>query len=98
METWNQKWKNARKERSYHGTPARILNPPITTTNQETRAATTRLITGHGFTRSYLHRIPTTKITSLKCQCGNGMSDQIREHLVRYWQNDNLPAMRGRLQ
>lgn len=96
MGTCDEKWKTTRKGRSYHVTPSKTINPPITTTNREPGAVTTGLMTGHGFNRSYLHRIPTTKISSPKCPC-KYTSDQTPEQLVLYCQNYNLPALQGKL-
>lgn len=78
--------------------PSRKINPPIITTTREIRAVPTRLMTGHSFSRLYLYRIPTIKITSPPCPYRYGGSDQTPEHLVLYCQNDNLPAMRERLE
>lgn len=98
METWEEKWKTTRNGRSYQGAPSRKMTPAITTTTRAIEAVATRVITGHGFTRSYLHQIPATKITRPKCPCRQGGSDQTAEHLILYCQSDNLPAMRGKLQ
>jgi hypothetical protein len=38
--------------------------------------------TGHGYNRSYLSRIPTTKITTPKCPCG--YRSQTPKHLLLY--------------
>jgi len=96
LTTWKAKWKQAKKGRSYHGQPALKPSAPLRGNIPRRTASTiTQMRTGHGYTKSYLARIPTNNIEDSKCKCG--FNNQTPQHLLLECGQEPLPAHRKAL-
>jgi hypothetical protein len=81
METWRKRWPAMKTGRSYHGKPSRNIHPHMRPHQSRTLISTIKqLSTGHGYTRSYLSRIPSMEIESPACTCG--YHHQTSKHLL----------------
>jgi ribonuclease HI len=63
METWRKRWPSMKTGRSYDRKPSRNMHPVMP--HHQLRKPTSTIIqlrTGHGYTRSYLSRLPSTEI------------------------------------
>jgi ribonuclease HI len=81
METWKKRWPSMKTGRSYQGKPGRNIHP-LMRYHQSRKLISTiiQLRTGHGYTRAYLSRIPSTEIESPACTCG--YHHQTPKHLL----------------
>jgi hypothetical protein len=77
---WKEHWMQTSHGKNYHGTPREKFD---TFYKAESRQKTSQLLatrTGHGYFKSYLARIPKSKIQDTKCYCGDAL--QTPEHLL----------------
>jgi hypothetical protein len=81
METWRKRWPSMKTGPSYDGKQSRNIHP-LMRHHQSRKLISTiiQLRTGHGYTRSYLSRIPSTEIESPACTCG--YHHQTPKHLL----------------
>jgi hypothetical protein len=77
---WEASWETSKHGRSYHGFPSLRLSDFY---RSQPRGNTSQMIgirTGHGYFRSYLARIPSSKIATEDCFCG--AARQTPKHLL----------------
>jgi ribonuclease HI len=81
LQDWTKRWPTLNRGRQYHGRPATNIHPLLR--NHPSRKLVSTVIqlrTGHGYTRQYLTRIPSSDISSATCPCG--YRKQTPEHLL----------------
>jgi ribonuclease HI len=77
---WMREWELSHHGRSYHGKPTLRFGDFYRKGSRQQTSQLLAMRTGHGYFKSYLHRIPSSAIDNPRCSCGS--ASQTPKHLL----------------